>query len=232
MKKAKFLLLAALWAAAPAPAEVLRLEDALRIAGDRSPTLAEAHHGLETSRHELEAQRAGLKSRLGLTVTPFEHSRDRTFNELVSGYNTQEQTHAGARFTIQQTIEPTRRHPQPGAGLRLARRLQLLRRGRLAALVQQRPVPALQPAAVHLQPDPPRAQAPGAGPGERPPRLRRPGAADREPGDAPVPGPLLPSAQPGHRRGGDAQRRGEPGDRRRQGGGRHHRPRGAAPGGP
>ena len=107
MKKAKFLLLAALWAAAPAPAEVLRLEDALRIAGDRSPTLAEARHGLETSRHELEAQRAGLKSRLGLTVTPFEHSRDRTFNELVSGYNTQEQTHAGARFTIQQTIEPT-----------------------------------------------------------------------------------------------------------------------------
>ena len=107
MKGSRFLLALTLWAAGPAPAEVLRLDDALRIAGDRSPTLAEARHSLEISRRELEAQRAGLKSRFGLTVTPFQHTRDRTFNELVSGYNTQEQTRAGARFTIRQTIEPT-----------------------------------------------------------------------------------------------------------------------------
>ena len=107
MKGARFLLPLVLWAAAPAPAEVLQLADALRIAGDRSPTLAEARHSLEISRRELEAQLAGLKSRFGLTVTPFEHSRDRTFNELVSGYYTQEQSHAGARFTIRQSIEPT-----------------------------------------------------------------------------------------------------------------------------
>ena len=107
MKGGRLLLPLVLWAAAPAPAEVLRLDDALRIAGDRSPTLAEARHSLEISRRELEAQRAALKSRFGLTVTPFEHSRDRTFNELVSAYNTQEQTHAGARFSIRQTIAPT-----------------------------------------------------------------------------------------------------------------------------
>ena len=107
MKGVRFLLPLVLWAAAPAPAEVLQLADALRIAGDRSPTLAEARHSLEISRRELEARRAALKSRFGLTVTPFEHSRDRTFNELVSGYNTQEQSHAGAVFSIRQSIEPT-----------------------------------------------------------------------------------------------------------------------------
>ncbi|MCY3737620.1 MAG: TolC family protein [Gemmatimonadaceae bacterium] len=105
--KGRFLLPLVLWAAAPARAEVLQLEDALRIAGDRSPTLAEARRSLEISRRELEAQRAALRSRFGLTVTPFEHSRDRTFNPLVSAYNTQEQSHAGARFSIRQSIEPT-----------------------------------------------------------------------------------------------------------------------------
>ena len=107
MKGKRFLLPLVFWAAAPAPAEMLQLADALRIAGDRSPTLAEARHSLEISRRELEAQRAALKSRFGLTVTPFEHTRNRIFSELVSGYNTQEQTHAGARFSIRQTIEPT-----------------------------------------------------------------------------------------------------------------------------
>ena len=107
MKGGRFLMPLVLWAAGPAAPEVLQLDGALRIAGDRSPTLAEARHSLEISRRELEAQRAGLKSKFGLTVTPFEYTRDRTFNELVSGYNTQEQTHAGARFSIRQSIEPT-----------------------------------------------------------------------------------------------------------------------------
>ena len=209
---------------------MLRLDDALRIAGDRSPTLAEARHSLEISRRELEAQRAGLKSRFGLTVTPFEHTRNRTFNELVSGYNTQEQTHAGARFSIQQTIEPTdgtlslvqafdwrdASSSFAGAGSRRSYSNALFLRYSQPLFTYNRTRLALRRLELglensHLQ-------------------FAHAGAADREPGDAPVPRPLLPAAQPGHRHGGAEQRRGEPGDRPRQGGGRHHRPRGAAAG--
>jgi len=91
----------------PAWAEQLTLEAALEIAFDRSPTIREARHGLEISRRNLQAQRAALRSRLSLTLTPYQFSKDRVFNDLVSRYNTQEQTHLGALFTIQQPIELT-----------------------------------------------------------------------------------------------------------------------------
>jgi outer membrane protein TolC len=100
-------MLVALCTAATVAAEPLQLDRALEIAGDRSPTLAEARHSLEISRRNLAAQRAALKSRFGLTVTPFEFSRDRIFSDLVSDYNTQEQTHMGALFSIRQPIERT-----------------------------------------------------------------------------------------------------------------------------
>lgn len=101
------LMLALSVGASSARAEVLELDRALGIAMDRSPTILQARHGLEISRRNLQAQRAALKSRFGLTVTPYEFARNRVFNDLVSGYNTQEQTHVGARFTIQQPIERT-----------------------------------------------------------------------------------------------------------------------------
>ena len=97
----------ALLAAAPAYSEQLVLDRALGLALDRSPTIRQARHSLEISRQNLQAQRAALKSRFGLTVTPYESSRDRVFSSLVSRYNTQEQTHAGARFSVQQPIEMT-----------------------------------------------------------------------------------------------------------------------------
>ena len=100
-------MLVSLLAAAPGSSEELVLERTLEIALDRSPTIQQARHNLEISRRHLQAQRAALKSRFGLTVTPFELSKDRVFSGLVSGYNTQEQTHMGARFAIQQPIVMT-----------------------------------------------------------------------------------------------------------------------------
>ena len=93
--------------AGPGAAEQLTLAQGLEIAFDRSPTIREARHGLEISRRNLQAQRAALRSRFSLTLTPYQFSRDRVFNDLVSRYNTQEQTPLGARFAIQQPIEMT-----------------------------------------------------------------------------------------------------------------------------
>ena len=88
-------------------AEPLALEQALELAFDRSPTMLQARHSLEISRRNLKAQRAALKSRFSLTLTPYQFSKDRIFNDLVSQYNTQEQTRLGATFSIQQPIERT-----------------------------------------------------------------------------------------------------------------------------
>ncbi|MFC1526416.1 TolC family protein [Candidatus Latescibacterota bacterium] len=100
-------LAAVLLLAGTAAAEELVLDRALEIAFNRSPTIQGARHNLEISHRNLQAQRAALKSRFGLTVTPYEFSKDRVFNDLLSAYNTQEQTHVGARFSIRQPIEMT-----------------------------------------------------------------------------------------------------------------------------
>lgn len=88
-------------------AEQLELSRALQIASDRSPTIQGARQNLEISHRNLQAQRAALKSRFGLVVTPYEFAKDRVFNDLLSAHNTQEQTHIGASFSIQQPIEMT-----------------------------------------------------------------------------------------------------------------------------
>ena len=93
--------------ASPGPAEELVLDRALEIAFDRSPTMQDARHNLEINRRNLQAQRAALKSRFGLSVTPYEFSKDRVFSDLTSQYNTQKQTHVGARFGIEQPVELT-----------------------------------------------------------------------------------------------------------------------------
>ena len=99
--------ISAVLAASPVLSQQLELERALTIAFDRSPTMQDARHNLEINRRNLQAQRAALKSRFGLSVTPYEFTKDRVFSDLTSQYNTQEQTHLGARFAIQQPLELT-----------------------------------------------------------------------------------------------------------------------------
>jgi outer membrane protein TolC len=94
-------------AAAPLAAEQLTLERALAIAFAQSPTMQNAALSLEISERNLKAQQASLKSQFNLTITPYEYSKNRVFNELVSQYNNQEQTSSSAQFSITQPIKWT-----------------------------------------------------------------------------------------------------------------------------
>lgn len=98
-----------LWACwyIPAGAGQLTLEQALDIAFAQSPTMQEVALSLEISERNLKAQQASLKSQFNLTITPYQFSKDRVFNELVSQYNNQEQTSSAARFSITQPIKWT-----------------------------------------------------------------------------------------------------------------------------
>ena len=88
-------------------ADTLTLDRALELAFDRSPTMRSARHSLEISKRNLQAQKAALRSRFALTLTPYETTKNRVFNPLVSAYNTQEQTHLGGTFSIYQPIVRT-----------------------------------------------------------------------------------------------------------------------------
>ena len=101
------LVMAGLLMSSPGGAEELVLDRALGMAFDRSPTMRDARHNLEINRRNLQAQHAALKSRFGLSVTPYEFTKDRVFSDLTSQYNTQKQTHLGARFGIEQPVEFT-----------------------------------------------------------------------------------------------------------------------------
>jgi len=101
------MLLLALCMCSISHAEQLTLEQALEIAFAKSPTVQRSKFSLEISEHNLQAQQAALKSRFDLTLTPYQYSRDRVFNELVSQYNTQEQTSSNARLSITQPIRWT-----------------------------------------------------------------------------------------------------------------------------
>lgn len=82
----------------------LTLEKALEIAFINSPSIQAAAYNLDISQHNLEAERAGLKSQFNLTLTPYQYSNTKVFSELTSKYNIQELTKSEARFTVTQPI--------------------------------------------------------------------------------------------------------------------------------
>jgi len=85
-------------------AQELTLEKALEIAFKNSPSIQAAAYNLDISQHNLAAQQAGLKSQFNLTLTPYQYSNVKVFNELTSKYNVQELTKSEARLTITQPI--------------------------------------------------------------------------------------------------------------------------------
>jgi len=87
--------------------EVLTLEKALQISETGSPDLQLSLLNLERSQKNLEAQRAALKSRLSLDVTPLNYSNQRRFDTRVSEWYTNESLTSNARFLISQPILPT-----------------------------------------------------------------------------------------------------------------------------
>ncbi len=87
--------------------EVLTLEKALKISETGSPDLQMSLLNLERSQKILEAQRAALKSRLSLDVTPVNYSNQRRFDNRTSEWYTNESFSSNARFLISQPILPT-----------------------------------------------------------------------------------------------------------------------------
>ena len=87
--------------------EALTLEKALRISETGSPDLQLSLLNLERSQKNLEAQRAALKSRLSLDVTPTNYSNQRRFDTRVSEWYTNKSFTSNARFLISQPILPT-----------------------------------------------------------------------------------------------------------------------------
>ncbi|MFY0653058.1 MAG: TolC family protein [Cyclobacteriaceae bacterium] len=86
---------------------VLTLEEALRIAQEKSPDIATSQLNLERSRKNLEAQNAALKSNFSLRLNPLDFSRQRQFNETFATWNTFEDTRTFGSFNVSQPIRMT-----------------------------------------------------------------------------------------------------------------------------
>src|SRR5690606_3665214 len=65
----------------------LTLEQALNIAESNSPTMKRTKLGLIRSQENLNAQNAALKSQFSLSVDPIGYSQNRSFNDLISKWN-------------------------------------------------------------------------------------------------------------------------------------------------
>jgi outer membrane protein TolC len=84
--------------------EVLTLEKAIDFAETGSPDLKRSLLNLERYQKSLEAQRASLKSRFSLDVTPVMFSRNRRFDSRVSEWYTNENFETSALFRVEQPI--------------------------------------------------------------------------------------------------------------------------------
>ena len=85
----------------------LTLNEAIEIAQESSPSIKKSMLNLYGNQRSLDAQRAGLKSRFALDITPFDYNRDRRFNDLFSRWNTNEDYNSFANFSVRQPIVAT-----------------------------------------------------------------------------------------------------------------------------
>ncbi|MFK7951970.1 MAG: TolC family protein [Ekhidna sp.] len=95
-----------LWEKAAAQT-VLTLEEAINIAQTSSPDIKKSNLNLLSNQKSLDAQRASLKSKFSLDVTPIDFNRQRVFNEFFSTWNTNEDYNSFANFSISQPITAT-----------------------------------------------------------------------------------------------------------------------------
>ncbi len=87
--------------------EILTLGRSLQLAETGSPDLQQSLLNLERYQQTLEAQRAALKSRFSLDVTPINYSRNRRFDTRVSEWYTNDNLQTSALFRVVQPILPT-----------------------------------------------------------------------------------------------------------------------------
>jgi len=86
---------------------VLSLEQALDIANENSPAIKKVLLNLERSQLLLNAQKAALKSNFSLSLNPLLYNQTRSFNELISDWNTNNSLSTGGTFTVAQPITLT-----------------------------------------------------------------------------------------------------------------------------
>jgi outer membrane protein TolC len=86
---------------------VLTLQESISIAQQSSPTIKKSMLNLYGNQRSLDAQRAAMKSRFSLDVTPFDYNRYRSFNDLFSQWNTNEDFNSFINFSVTQPIAAT-----------------------------------------------------------------------------------------------------------------------------
>jgi len=84
--------------------QALTLEQALSIAESNSPAMKRTRLNLIRSQENLNAQNAALKSQFSLSVNPIGYSQNRSFNDLISKWNSVKTTESYGLFTISQPI--------------------------------------------------------------------------------------------------------------------------------
>lgn len=87
--------------------KTLTLEESIAIAKTSSPDIKKSMLNLLSNRKSLDAQRASMKSRFALDVTPFDFNRSRVFNEFFSVWNTNEDYNSFANLSISKPITQT-----------------------------------------------------------------------------------------------------------------------------
>lgn len=87
--------------------DTLRLNEAIQIAQGSSRNIKKSMLNLYGNQRSLDAQRLSLKSRFALDVTPFDYSRHRSFTDLFSRWNTNEDYNSFANFSVIQPIAAT-----------------------------------------------------------------------------------------------------------------------------
>lgn len=85
----------------------LTLQEAIQIAQGGSRSIKKSMLNLYSNQRTLDAQRAALKSRFALEFTPFGYNRNRSFNDLFSRWNTNEDYNSFANFSVIQPIVAT-----------------------------------------------------------------------------------------------------------------------------
>jgi outer membrane protein len=86
---------------------LITLEKALEIAGQNSPDIQQSYLNMERYRESLNAQKASLKSKFQLGITPFDYSNQRKFDEYNSKWFTNENRKSSGSFSITQPFLPT-----------------------------------------------------------------------------------------------------------------------------
>ncbi|MCE5347290.1 MAG: TolC family protein [Bacteroidales bacterium] len=82
----------------------MTIDEAMSIAESNSPTMKTTRLSLVRSQENLNAQNAALKSQFSLSVNPIGYSQNRSFNELISAWNSTKTTESFGTFTISQPV--------------------------------------------------------------------------------------------------------------------------------